>query len=235
VSPDGGFVYVGLNYGSGDDLLADESLMVLRRDPSTGALSGFSASAPVRSARARRWGDASAGRGRPYGQPDGRFVEVGGGRIGGTAIESTFARGVDGSLAEVGCFSSSALDGCTTLPSLTHPFRIDDSRDGLHVWIGGDASVVSLVRDASGPLRRFDCITVAAVIPGCEQIGPIGDTIDQFILWPDRTFTYLTSERNPAVSPWGLRIDADGAMHDGGSTTPTVPARCSPVALFSGP
>lgn len=174
ISPDGANAYV---MGGGSD-----TLLTLKRDPATGALSPQGCVS----------NDGLAGCGGTYqGKLDGPndvVVSPDGGSVYVVAVTPgtvvTFARDrATGALTPQGCFSNADLAGCTTLAGrLSGASSVAASADGSSVYVTAQipGTLVSFTRDpATGALAPQGCFSNVA-ITGCDSslAGKLGAGAD---------------------------------------------------------
>ena len=225
VSPDGALAYVATSRQT--SFASPESIVVLRRDPATGALSQLQCLGDASTAACPTPGASHLVSGTRLAlSPDGRFVDVAGGVVNSLSVTASYRRAADGTLSEVSCLASQPLGGCSTSPALSYTRRVAESPDGAHVYDAGASSVTTLVRDGSGALRMAGCVTAdASTDPSCTPIGSLAQTVDDLVLAPDGTIAYASS----GATIWHLAVQPNGSLAASGCDLPSYPSYlCEP-------
>ena len=175
VSPDSRHVYVAASGAS--------AVLVLRRDPLTGALreAGCVGEGSCTPARGLELASALAL------SPDGRNLYV----ISPRGTVASFARdGGSGALTQVGCIGQGeSTPGCEAEPALRGASDAAVSPDGRNLYVASrfSSAVVTFARGEGGDLRRVDCLA-ASSIEGCRRaralegartlgVSPAGDAV----------------------------------------------------------
>jgi hypothetical protein len=231
VSPDGALAYVATSRQT--TFASPESIVVLRRDPATGALSQLQCLGDASTAACPTPGASHLVSGTRLAlSPDGRFVDVAGGVVNSLSVTASYRRAADGTLSEVSCLASQPLGGCSTSPALSYARRVAESPDGTHVYDTGASSITTLVRDDSGALRMVGCLTAdASTDPSCTPIGSLAETVDDLVLAPAGTIAYASS----GATLWHLAVQPNGILAASGCDLPSYPPYpCEPSSeLFA--